>query len=113
MREKQCTRCHEWKLINKFHKDGKSAKGYQLYKSICAECVSKIQREKGTNRNRKHTRGEWKHKNEYSRARTRALTRLSHLVPELYDKLLQEELEKEGVHWKVRYKNSTMRSVTK
>lgn len=33
----------------------------------------------------------------YNRARSRARTRLTRLVPELYDRLLDEELAKEGV----------------
>lgn len=93
--KKRCKECGEWKPLSQFHKQG--IKGNkQQYASKCKPCKNAEYREKY------HTEGrnggnEWKYKKQYVRARSRALTRLSNLVPELYEMCLKEELEKEGV----------------
>ena len=76
--------------IDNFHKQGRKG-GRQRYKGICKVCANKQYR-KDYHEGR---RNDWKHKQAYIRARSRAMTRLSKLVPELYDMCLREELAKE------------------
>ena len=76
--------------VERFHKQGKR-NGRQMYRAICKDCANAQYREQY----HKGERQEWKHKASYIRARSRALTRLSKLVPELYEMCLKEELAKE------------------
>lgn len=100
-----------WLPLNRkyFYTMGKGAKGQVRWSPICKEC------DKARKRDRYHNKGEkrdWKYKNAYERARKRALVRLANHVPELYDRILVEELEKEGVPYKPKYDTRHYKSIT-
>lgn len=92
-----------------FYTQGKGKRGQIRWAQNCKEC-SRIERRKRYHSKAK--KDKWKHKNAYARARRAALTRLSLLVPELYDRVLAEELEKEGVPYKRRFDSRHYKSVT-
>lgn len=79
--------------VSSFHKKGRR-NGRQLYDEKCKKCRNKRLREEYSVNKRS---GGWdpEKKRAYSRARSRALTRLSKAVPEAYEFLLLEELRKE------------------
>lgn len=87
-----------WLPLEQFHKMGRR-QGRQQYKGICKDCANARYRKQyhETNGALPRNGNNWQYKNQYIRARSRALTRLSKLVPELYEMCLREELEKEGV----------------
>ena len=97
MKEEEQRRCnhpdHEGKRylpVSKFHKQGRKG-GRQRYRGVCKDCANRDYRKLY----HEGKRQDWRHKQAYIRARSRALTRLSKLVPELYDMCLREELAKE------------------
>lgn len=105
---KNCSDCNTKKLLKEFYRAGKR-NGKVQYQHICKEC-DKERKRKDYHTGRKN---EWIYKKQYIRARSRALNRLSKLVPELYDKVLREELVKEGVPLrKGRYDGNAYKSVT-
>jgi hypothetical protein len=79
--------------ITEFHKQG-IKHGKQYYKTHCKECCNKQYRRMYAEKKRNNN---WTGRKPYIRARSRALTRLSKLVPELYMKVLKEELVEEGM----------------
>jgi chromosome condensin MukBEF MukE localization factor len=99
MRKRNCTdEEHEgprYLTVDKFHKKG-VRNGRQFYDEKCKKCRNRRLRKLYAEEKRS---GGWDpdKKRAYSRARSRALTRLAKLVPELYDHVLQEELSKEPV----------------
>lgn len=93
--KKKCSKCGEWlDRATNFYTAGKNKDGSPKYASKCKGCSRDVQRERYHEGKYKN----WTHKQAYIRARSRALTRLSKLVPELYEMCLREELEKEGVN---------------
>jgi hypothetical protein len=78
--------------VEAFHRKG-YRKGRQQYSTRCKVCVNRDYRKEYWETGK--TRNDWKYKKAYIRARSKALTRLSKLVPELYEKCLHEELMKE------------------
>lgn len=105
--KKKCGKCNEWKDVEEFYRAGKR-NGRQQYAHKCKECEKADKRE-AYHAGRKH---QWQHKKAYIRARSRAQTRLTKLVPELYDLILSEELEKEGVPRKPKTDPMKRRSIT-
>lgn len=79
--------------VSEFHKMG-FKNGRQRYNTRCKDCVNRISREKYAEGKRAN-RWPPEKKRAYSRARSRALTKLAKLVPELYGNVLEEELAKE------------------
>ncbi|MCA1806853.1 MAG: hypothetical protein LC687_03170 [Actinobacteria bacterium] len=79
--------------VSKFHKKGVRM-GRQFYDQRCKVCKNRFLREQYKNNERS---GGWppEKKRAYSRARSRALTRLAKLTPELYGRVLDEELSQE------------------
>lgn len=79
--------------VEKFHKAGRR-NGHINYNTYCKECVNRDNRIKYHQGNRS---GGWEKekKKAYLRARSRAATRITKLYPELYEKILAEELMKE------------------
>lgn len=78
-----------------FHKQG-VRNGRQYYSSLCKTCKNAKLREQY----HEGVRGRGKdpeRKKAYLRARSKALTRLTKLVPELYERVLNEELAKEPI----------------
>lgn len=104
---KKCIRCEEWKSIEEFYKQG-IRNGKQQYNSRCKPCERAYRRERYADEPK-----QWKHRNAYTRARRRALSRLSELVPELYEMCLEKELREEGVPYHPRGDKRARRSVTK
>lgn len=79
--------------ITEFHKQG-IRYGKQQYSNYCKECKNRHYRKLYAENKRDQAWPDEK-KRAYSRARSRALTKLSRAVPELYATLLQEELDRE------------------
>ena len=96
---KKCNTCGEWKKVTEFHKRGRR-NGKQQWDGHCKICRNAFYREKYRNRDPGRTK-QWDHHNAYLRARSRAFTRLTKLVPELYERVLLEECKKEGITIKV------------
>lgn len=108
---KRCSVCKEWKRISTDTKESEfytagTRRGVQQWGSRCKECDKAIKRARWHEGNHK-----WQHKQEYARARSRALTKLKRLVPELYEMCLEEELAKEGVPYHPRHTPYERRSV--
>lgn len=85
--------------VTEFHKQGKR-RGKQNYNSRCKHCKNKKYREQYEEGKRRSAQTEIGKRKAYSRARSRALTRLSYMVPELYATVLSEELAKEDAEFK-------------
>ena len=89
-----------WLSVTKFHKRGvnKSGpyKGYVRYDSHCKTCRNRDHRA-NYHKREKHDLHDKERRKAYLRARSRTFTRLSDMVPELYERLLIEECEKEGL----------------
>ena len=83
--------------LKNFHKKGRR-NGRQFYDEKCKKCRNRILRAQYAEEKRS---GGWtpEKKRAYLRARSRANTKIRKLVPELYDQVLKEELEKEPDYW--------------
>lgn len=81
--------------VTYFHKQGRR-KGKQAYSTKCKDCKNRIMRDLY----HQGKKGDWERdkKRAYSRARSKALSRLAKVCPELYGQLLDEELAKETEH---------------
>ncbi|MCA1806357.1 MAG: hypothetical protein LC687_00550 [Actinobacteria bacterium] len=79
--------------VEEFHKQGKRG-GKQQYNPRCKACKNRQYRELYAENKREQAWPDDK-KRAYSRARSRALTKLARSVPELYATILQEELDRE------------------
>lgn len=85
--------------VTEFHKQGKR-RGKQSYNSRCKACKNRQYRQQYAQKNDGYsTEQEIKKRKAYSRARSRAMTRLSYMVPELYATILSEELEREDTEF--------------
>jgi hypothetical protein len=83
--------------VEKFHKRGRR-NGIQDYDGWCKVCRNAKLREQYAQEGRS---GGWNadKKKAYLRARSRTFTRLTKLVPDLYQMVLKEELAKEPEWW--------------
>jgi len=81
--------------ISHFHKQGRR-NNKQAYSSKCKDCKNRAMRHLYRQGNKRQW--EVEKKRAYSRARSKALSRLAKLTPELYGQLLDEELSKETDH---------------
>lgn len=79
--------------VDKFHKQGRR-NGKQQYNSKCKDCKNRYYRQKYAEDKRGQVWPDAK-KKAYSRARSRALTKLARVFPDVYATLLQEELDRE------------------
>lgn len=86
--KKRCTRCAEVKLVSEFYVNRIGAQGRPVYQPLCKPCYQRTYPHRGDASDRTRAR---------MRAVQRAKNRLRHLVPELYDRCLNEELMKEGL----------------
>lgn len=78
--------------VASFHKQGRRH-GKQQYRSTCKVCANREYRAKYAEGKRKN--GWQDERQAYSRARSRAVTRLLHMYPGIYEILINEELQKE------------------
>lgn len=81
--------------VSQFHKAGRY-KGIQKYVSHCKTCRNRDHRERYADEDPTRT-AQWEHKKAYLRARSRAFTKLTYLVPELWEQVLVTECAKEGL----------------
>lgn len=90
--QKKCTRCGEWKNRNR---DFYTA-GYEKVASRCKECLKELSRQKYHSDPKERARRSGEYKKAYVRARSKTLTRVKNIVPELFEVIMEEEMHKQG-----------------
>lgn len=92
---KKCSVCGEWLPLTDFYTAGKrrTKDGRRYRMSRCKACHRLAQKARGW----KSSSMDPEQKKAYMRARSKALTRLRHLCPELYEMCLREALKAEGI----------------
>lgn len=87
--KKQCSNCREYKDLDKFYL---VRKGDPLRQSECIPCRKEM--DQGQTAAGLAIK---EYRRRYSRAKGRALRRLSHAMPDLFNVILQEELKREQI----------------
>lgn len=91
---RRCNKCGERLALDHFYVSDSTrlrSDGRRIRMNVCTDCHNARTMRNGI------ARGNRDGDPRYNRARSRARTRLTRMVPELYEQLLNEELRSEGV----------------